>query len=524
VLTVADVLALPVMRSADPELLTPAVSAQRTVRWVHTSEIYDIGPLLQGNELLLTTGLGLVGESAARIGRYVDSLADRGVAGICLELGRTFDRVPEALRERAGRRGIAVVALHAVVPFVAITEAVSERLADVELRVLRLTDRLLHGVLDGAALEALLTEVATSLASPVRLVDAAGAVVAEASPPAGREPYRGGPPAGPDWSAPDLHWRDIVVAGRTWGRLGTPTSLAAGRALLAGAAQVLAVHVARADPSVGNRGLVRRVLLRELTAEGPVDLAALREAADRLGLTAGGRRELLACAIDVSPAELGTAVVAVAESVRGLGPAVAGELADAVLVVASRPAGLGSDAQFGFGRRVLQAVDAALARRGLTRPRCVVLGDPVRDLAELPRQVSALREAVCLVPHLPRLPPVLRTRDLALHRLLATGINTVAMSRFVDSQLSAVFEHDARHVRGLLPTLEAFLATGGNKRITARALGIQRQTLYDRLNRVKALLEVDLDEPSVRSGLYVAVLAWRLRAGAAGFGPPTRPS
>ncbi|MFZ2515331.1 MAG: PucR family transcriptional regulator ligand-binding domain-containing protein, partial [Candidatus Lutibacillus vidarii] len=184
-LTVVDVLAVPVVRSAAPVLLTPASTGLRLVRWVHTSEIYEIGPLLQGQELLLTTGLGLVGQSPERLRRYVDSLADKGVAGVCLELGRTFDHVPPALVERASERDIAVVAFHAVVPFVAMTEAVHELLLDSEVASLRagerLTDSLLRAMSDGVGLDGLLAEIASVVGAPVRLTDTAGGMVAESA-------------------------------------------------------------------------------------------------------------------------------------------------------------------------------------------------------------------------------------------------------------------------------------------------------------------------------------------------------
>lgn len=43
--------------SANPQVLAGKSQLGRTVRWVHSSEIYEISPLLSGgDELLLTTG------------------------------------------------------------------------------------------------------------------------------------------------------------------------------------------------------------------------------------------------------------------------------------------------------------------------------------------------------------------------------------------------------------------------------------------------------------------------------------
>ena len=97
--TARELLELPVLRRARPEVLTGDLDV--AVRWVHTSEIFEIGSLLEGGELLLTTGLGLVREPPNRLAEYVKSLAERRVAGLVLELGRPFSLVPEVMVESA---------------------------------------------------------------------------------------------------------------------------------------------------------------------------------------------------------------------------------------------------------------------------------------------------------------------------------------------------------------------------------------------------------------------------------------
>src|SRR5690606_22660892 len=115
----------PVVRRARPEVVTGAPDdLARPVRWVHTSEIYEISPLLKGGEVLLTTGLGLVGLSPSAVRSYVASLHGTGVAALFLELGRTFTQPPPVLVEAARTEGLTLVALHGVVPFIEITETV----------------------------------------------------------------------------------------------------------------------------------------------------------------------------------------------------------------------------------------------------------------------------------------------------------------------------------------------------------------------------------------------------------------
>jgi purine catabolism regulator len=56
--TVRDVLALPVLVDALPEVLAGREALDSPVRWVHVSESLGVAKLLNGGELLLTTGAG----------------------------------------------------------------------------------------------------------------------------------------------------------------------------------------------------------------------------------------------------------------------------------------------------------------------------------------------------------------------------------------------------------------------------------------------------------------------------------
>jgi purine catabolism regulator len=127
-LTLRELLAFDVLRDADPEVIAGEAMLDRVVRWVHSSEIYEIGPLLAGGELLLTTGLGLAGTDAGARRHYVREIAAAGVTGVALELGRTFSEVPRELADEARRQDLPFILLRMVVPFIRITEVANTRI------------------------------------------------------------------------------------------------------------------------------------------------------------------------------------------------------------------------------------------------------------------------------------------------------------------------------------------------------------------------------------------------------------
>ncbi|MBK8728795.1 MAG: PucR family transcriptional regulator ligand-binding domain-containing protein [Tetrasphaera sp.] len=90
-----QVLDLPSFRAAEVRIVV-GDPAEHSIRWVHSSEVYEMGGLLADGELLLTTGLGFYNRSAAQLHDYVAWLADAGC--VALALG---DR-SQPLRDPAG--------------------------------------------------------------------------------------------------------------------------------------------------------------------------------------------------------------------------------------------------------------------------------------------------------------------------------------------------------------------------------------------------------------------------------------
>ncbi|USX52576.1 PucR family transcriptional regulator [Lentzea sp. HUAS12] len=100
-----------------------AGDVSRPVGWVHGTELADPTPFLEGGELLLTTGLAVVGAE------YVERLVRAGVVGLGFGTGLGHDVVPPELVEAAAGAGLGLVEVPREVPFIAISKAVSKTLA-----------------------------------------------------------------------------------------------------------------------------------------------------------------------------------------------------------------------------------------------------------------------------------------------------------------------------------------------------------------------------------------------------------
>jgi PucR family transcriptional regulator, purine catabolism regulatory protein len=96
-----------------------------------------------------------------------------------------------------------------------------------------------------------------------------------------------------------------------------------------------------------------------------------------------------------------------------------------------------------------------------------------------------------------------------IDRLLWALRDSPELQRFAQRRLGPLLDHDARRKNKLLPTLEALCEHSWHKAESARALHLQRQALYHRMERIERLLAADLNHPVTRLGLELAVRVLR---------------
>ena len=96
------------------------------------------------------------------------------------------------------------------------------------------------------------------------------------------------------------------------------------------------------------------------------------------------------------------------------------------------------------------------------------------------------------------------------YALLLSAMDREAMRRFVQDRLGPILAYDSRHGGDLVPTLEAFLASGCRYQACADAMAIHVTTLRYRLSRVSELFNISLEDPDSRFGLDLALRLRRM--------------
>jgi purine catabolism regulator len=525
-----EVLAMEVCRRGRPAVVAGHDRLDTPVRWVHAIELTDVARLLRGGELVLSTGIALPDDDRL-LTAYVTELADVGVAGLAVELGRRYaGSLPGALVAAAKQAGLPLIAFEREVAFIEITEAVHARIIDAQLDELRVSERL-HEMftelsMAGASAEEIVRQAAALAGRPVILADLSHRVLA--CEPAGADPGR-------LLSGFAARSRAIRLSGRTaydeasgwlvtpvgaqgedWGRVilvcsGAPTGL--DTVLLERAATTLAlgrlltrhreslerqahrtlisgiISQAHADPAeaavrsralgvpVDGRQLIALVLrFRDPVVSGPLGVSAHARVLDLADATAA------ACRAERTPSLVGTLDDDRAGAMISLGPRV--ELDDVLTRLAARIRD-----RAGVDPEVLVIGVGATAGSIRDVRRSFLEASQVADVA-----ASRLDFAPALFYRLP---------DLRLRGLLHLLRDDPRLQTFVERELGGLLGTDP----ALIDTLEAYLAAGGNKAEAAKAAHLARPTFYDRLRRIERILGTDLSSAESRTSLHVALLA-----------------
>ena len=528
-LPLGEVLAMEVCRRGRPVVVAGADRLDTPVRWVHAIELTDVARLLRGGELVLSTGIALPDDDRL-LAAYVTELAEVGVAGLAVELGRRYaGSLPPALVLAAARAGLPLIAFEREVAFIEITEAVHARIIDAQLDELRVSERLHEMFTElsvaGASAEEVVRQAAALAGRPVILADLSHRVLA--CSPGGADPGRllngfaarsravriPGRLSGRTVYDEASGWlvTPVGAQGEDWGRVilvcsEPPSGLDS--VLLERAATTLALGrlITRHRESLERQA--HRTLITGIISQAHADPAEAAVRSRALGVPVDGR-QLVAMVLRFREPGLGVSAHA-----RVL------DLADTA-AAACRAERIGSlvgtldddraGAMLSLGPRVdLDEVLTRLATRIRDRagvdPEVLVIGvgataGSIRDVRRSFLEASQVADVAA--SRLDAAAPLFyRMPDLRLRGLLHLLRDDPRLQMFVERELGALLGDP-----GLLDVLAAYLAAGGNKAEAAKASHLARPTFYERLRRIERILGTDLGSAESRTSLHVALLA-----------------
>ncbi|MEU8795257.1 PucR family transcriptional regulator ligand-binding domain-containing protein [Streptomyces sp. NPDC048643] len=504
-LSVRQILTLDRVLAGQPEVVAGAGHLDRTVRWVHVAEAADVGVMLTGGEMILTTGVLLADDPDAQTD-YINSLHHAEAAAVVLGLGRAFPTPPDPTRRAAERCGLPMVVLHRPFPFAELTEEVQSRLVRAKFATVTLSETIRTAlttlITNGAPLQHLLDEIATHTGCPVVLTNLAHRVLATAGEHHAvddilrdwdRIARQAGHNEGHGWIRAELHGR-----GQHWGRIvlcGHPGDTTTGRLLADRAAEALVLHHILGGPTHTWEQHSAHSLLTDLT-NNTQPARHLLPRARAAGLPVNRRTFVPLATHDTDPTQLDRVL-------RLLGlPGLTAELTDGT-TAALLSLAPDQDAH------ALTTHLATRLRHETGTPTTLAAAPPRTTWDDIPtglREALHIAQATADTPPDHTHPPLLTLRDIHLRGLVRLLRDDPHLQAFAERELDGLLttanpEHD------LLSVLRTYLATGRNKSRTAQLHHVSRPALYRRLETIQTRLGIDLDDFEQAASIHIALLA-----------------
>ncbi len=138
------------------------------------------------------------------------------------------------------------------------------------------------------------------------------------------------------------------------------------------------------------------------------------------------------------------------------------------------------------------------------------LSAKVQQLQDYQRALSQARQALDLSENMRPAQRISDYQQLGFIRLLSAIGDPALLSDFMHDTLGCLIERDRKSPWLLMETLETLLQENGNVVRAAERLGIHRNTLHQRIQRIEKLTGYAVGQPQFHLNASVALTIWRM--------------
>lgn len=535
----SSILALDDLKHA--QILAGSESVDRLITAVAVVDSPAPGEWLRGGELVVTTGAFLKRQGT----EWLDALAEAGATGLLVLTGSELDAVPPTVVARAQEQGMQLIALTDTTNLPELIGALARTIDGGVVSQMRHNlawqGNLLQLTLAGAGFEDLAKAIAAGLGQPVMIEDRQFNLLAATNP-------------GPSCAAFDeivgsngtpvavlkhLEDRGVTRGLRAGGTVYLPKGdphavgrhmvpIAAGEEIhgflsvleatgglpddslsrLQSAAMALAVEFLKQGTAADSDQKMRRDFFRDLLfANHSLSQETLHRRATYLGYQLSSSYWALVVEYDNIPSDEGV-------------PAELKKLTDTLNALLSFRQALvitqGQGATILYpvkdGQPTLDKVkhlaETIRQKVSQTSPGLTVsigIGQLYPDLMSIPKSYREAAQAAKIGRSLKGPNSVHVFTDLGIYRMLLQFATTQNPNEFYCDALERLLEYDQQADKELVKTLAAFLECNGNLTETSERLYIHRNTLKYRLERIRDITQIDLDDSENRLMLHLGL-------------------
>lgn len=501
---------------------------KRTVDWVHVIEVAEVEQLLNGRELILTTGVGWHNDEGLSLS-FLNQLIESGAAGLCIELGTYTNRLPEAMVQTAKAWDFPLILFHEQVRYVDITQELHAffihrqytLMRDLEILSQTFNQMLLHG----RGVRALLQELRAQTGLDLFYLPVQGESEFVPEVTAAREQQFVS-----RWLESktedrefvlhkpimvlDQYFADIVVYGN--GREFTSfEELAVDRCATAVAQEVMRTAY------MEERKRYRDEMWIHEWLSGDHHEEKLR----RHLISHYGREEFseaCVCVMETSHLSLSSSALEAWYVQKAMVARAAFEEKQILFLSTVLPQGpvyvlldTAKSKRESFSKRMYKAFEQLRKTEAQEDKQLydfAAFGKCLKQTSQIWRSFETAKETMAIQRKIGRLPMPFY-ENLHLLRTVHYMEEQGDLEDYIQDYLGEVISYDAQKNVRLLQTLKVYLECFGSKQATAKRLFVVRQTLYHRLDKIQELLGEDILEAPKRLSIELAIHAYEYKYG-----------
>ncbi len=516
------------------KVLSGSRGLDRVIRWVHVLEVEDFGSLINGGELILTTGVGLHLDFSAQL-KFVQQLIASNAAGICIEKGPYIQEIHEDILELAEKNDFPIIMFEETVKFVDITQELHSLIINRHHDLLRYLDtssrKFIELSMSPNGVVKILHELYDYFHRTIIFV-----------PTQGKSFY---------YPSDKKHFHALIMdhfqsienetisqrmltiddesfvlmpiggLGQIWGYLCLHTTeeapeefhfLILDRAALAIAQILLRNRTIEERKQHSEDKFVRAILQgREYDTEDLINHLPF----------AGPDMKYRVFVMEIQPPdrmmnEEDWEDIKLQRSLMirgifkrfGFSPAVSATKEE-IAVIAAFPVNAREKVKVILQRLIQFILQAKGRKEFLGNNRIYGVGREYSQIDQLSKSYAEAKEVVAL-NHSTIKEKMITYDDIGVYRLLLPLKKSGELSTYVKDYLGPILDYDSRADSDLYETLKVYLACGRSKKEAAEKLYVVRQTLYHRLEKIEQLLGKDYMDSDHRIAIETAIKAYEL--------------
>ncbi|SEM74193.1 purine catabolism regulatory protein [Mesobacillus persicus] len=490
----------------------------RTIKWVHVMEITNIGNLLNGNELILTTGVGW-GASKETLLSLVRQLIERDVAGLCVELVKYVNEIPSEVIQLADQLHFPIIVFNEEVRFVDITEEIHtliikkhyQMVSDLE----EYSRRLNEVMLEADPKESVLKMLQKQLHMPVIYLSNDGhysiasnksekenqnllRLVKESS--LGKKEY--------------ISRQKVKVFNQEYAELviiDKEDSVTEFEKLLLDRTVTALAQLILRELWTEERRKTKQIDWIQRWLNGEQNEEQVEKSLQEIVPGIKPKRAIvLLIKVDLEPDDPNMTYLKL--FLRNIFQTqgfhiLPAPMEDSLVIIL-----IDNRLQEHYKHRVSTAIEQIVKSKYFTSypyPHLKInVGTPVLRLADVKKSYAFAKEASVIREKIPNEVTSYFYEDLHIYRIINAAQHQGILYEFISDYLKPIIIYDRQNNAKLMNTLKYYLQFNGSKKETASQLFIVRQTLYHRLEKLNELLGEDFMEPPKRQAIEFAVAAY----------------